>query len=119
MMVFPDIEEASEKTRLETDISFGQSGHKPKWEPQTAHPVGGHPKGKEQKTGSVWGSAENSICSGSWYFQSKAGIIGFSLQIKLWEVKQFVHSYTAIKQELELRSSDFKFCGVHDPQVLC
>ena len=49
-MVFPDIEEASEKTRLEADISFGQSGHKPKWEPQTAPPVGGHPKGKEQKT---------------------------------------------------------------------
>lgn len=53
-MVFPEIEEASEKTRLEADISFGQSGHKPKWEPQTAPPVGGHPKGKEQKTGSVW-----------------------------------------------------------------
>lgn len=118
-MVFPDIEEASEKTRLEADINFGQSGPKSKWELQTAPPVGGHPGGKEQKTGSVWGSTENSICSGSWYFQSKAGVISFSLQIKLCEVKQFVHSYTAIKQGLELRSSDFKFCGVHDPQVLC
>lgn len=50
--------------------------------------------------------------------KSKAELISFSLQIKLSEVKQSVHSNTAIKQGQELRS-DFKFCGVRDPQVSC
>ena len=75
---------------------------------------------EEKSRKQAWSGAaqRNSICSGPWYFKSKAGLISFSLQIKLSEVKQSVHSNTAIKQGHELRS-DFKFCGVHDTQASC
>lgn len=67
--------------------------------------VEGHPKGEEQKAAGclLWSSAENSVWSGAWYFDSRTGIINSSLQIKLSEVKQLVHRYLARDKGLELR----------------
>lgn len=64
-----------------------------------------HLKGKEQKAAGclLWSSSESSIWGGAWYFDSRAGIINSSLQIKLSEVKQLVHSYSAGEKGLEFR----------------